>query len=203
MSEKEDDIFKELFQKEFQNRREAVEEETWDFIAARLEKKRFYKFSFSRFNIVYSLLTIALFSISGISLFVWLGSQGYLDTNSFFNTMPDHKTLDSSVIITDTLSPVEANEKNNKTKSIIKDVTSNRISSPVKTEVSKNDTLIPGTDTNAVSRETPSFEKADSVSPVPPKENKKKVVKKTIYVIKQDTLIKMDTIRPNKRKNKK
>lgn len=64
-----------LFQESFSEYQEEVSSEEMELIRQYTEKKAFFKFSFSRFNIYYALMICSCFLLSGYSAFKYLTAQ--------------------------------------------------------------------------------------------------------------------------------
>lgn len=195
MQHNEDDILKAIFQKEFKNRHEIVEEENWDMIAANLEKKRFYKFSFSRFNIFYSALIIFSVVISLITITKWVSD----DSSSSLELKPDSAQLSNQTDETKTKTTIPET-------SISASLHKNTITTPLSRgtkdsqQVPKNISSLP--DSGSLITNTPAKSTIDTALSVLPKEKPKPVIRKIVYKIKQDTLIVVDTVRSSKKKKK-
>lgn len=207
-----------IYQKAFQDAGwdDPEDEQDWNAIALQLDKKRFFRFSWTRFNIYYSGLIVLSFLLI-IFLFVRhiviekedsdlrhntpslisdsLGSERNSIQSSDATQNNDAKKTSENVTIQKTNSypgtqiPSEKNQVN-----------ATDQNQSVKDNISKNvDSVISNSNSLAVKPDTSVLNKEKSVvvqNPAPKKP------KKIVYITQQDTIKIVDTLRSKKLRNK-
>lgn len=203
----------ELYKERFEEFECPGDSSDWNELAYKLDKKEFFKFNISRFNIYYSSLIVITFILS-VCVFVrhtiLMEEDNNLETVNPVSGERRSAADLGSAIEDDEQGETEVARKNpfyngsndgyrdsdNETKNALP--SREGTSSSGSGDAMKKDTLVRVlTESKVITDTLKKTSASDSISKVKPKVNPKP--KKIVYITKQDTIVKYDTLRKKKR----